>query len=581
MIHRIYSTLKSFKEIRFRSGLNILFADKTPKSTARQTRNRAGKSSILEIIHFLTAASCPEDSIFRIPELAKNRFGMEFDLAGQVVRVERSGAKPEETVIVRGDPVGWPAKPEKVNGERVLRTKEWSSVLGALMFKLDHGKDREPYSPTFRSLFPYFVRRMPGGFVEPHLHFVQAKPYTWQVSLTYLLGLDWTIPQQWQQVRDSEDEIKKLRAALGEGDLADIVGKKAHLRTEIASAESAVARFKQRLDAFQVLPDFRDYERRASQLTQELANLSNANTLDEELLRDLENATEEERPPKIADLRRAYKQAGVVLPDAVLRRFDDVQRFHESVVANRKSYLFAEIKAAERRISERETSKGSLDTERRQIMGILSSHGALEQFSRLQADYGRKTAVLELLSRRYSAAEKIEEGLARLRIRRQELLLRLQQDYAEQSAVLSKAIVAFEDISQQLLEKPAKFTPTETTNGPQFNIEVQGERSLGIKSMQIFCFDLMLMQLAGEREISPGFLVHDSHLFDPVDARQVGTALRVGAEMAAEKGFQYVIALNSDKQIEAPRGFDIADFVLSVKLTDATETGGLFGFRFG
>jgi len=39
--------------------------------------------------------------------------------------------------------------------------------------------------------------------------------------------------------------------------------------------------------------------------------------------------------------------------------------------------------------------------------------------------------------------------------------------------------------------------------------------------------------------------------------------------------------MNSDKQIEAPADFDLSDHLLPVKLTDATEVGGLFGLRFG
>lgn len=585
MIRRIYSTLRTFKELRFRAGLNVLLADKSASATAKHTRNGAGKSSVLEIIHFLTAADCTEESIFRSPELVIHRFGMEFDFGGHTIAVERSGTSANEMFVAAGDTSGWPIQPEvsAESGERILSIKDWGKVLGAVIFKLDdlREKSRLPYGPTFRSLFPYFVRRLPGGFTEPHLHFIQSKPASWQVGVSYLLGLDWTIPQEWQVVRDEEDQIKKLRAAVGEGDLAEIVGKKAQLRTEIATAESSVGKFRERLDSFQVLPDFRDYERRASGLTQQLSDLSDANTLDEELLADLERAVSEESPPQIADLERAYKDAGIALPGIALRRFEEVQRFHESVIINRRSYLISEIESARRRIVVREDEKNSLNIERLQIMGILKSHGALDQFSSLQSDYGRKTADLELLRKRFAAAEKIEEGLARLKIRRQELLLRLKQDYSEQSATLNRAIVTFEEISTQLYQKPARFTPTETSNGPLFKVEVEGERSPGIGNMQIFCFDMMLMQLTTARAMSPGFLVHDSHLFDPVDSRQVGTALKLGGTLTQEKDFQYIVTLNSDKQIEAPPDFNLSDYVMPVTLTDANETGGLFGLRFG
>ena len=578
MIHRIYSTLKTFKQLAFGPGLNVLLADKSESSTSKHTRNGAGKSSVLEIIHFLTAADCPDESIFRFPDLLNHRFGMVFDLGGNAVTVERSGASSNEIVIVSGDTSAWPVQPVLAakSGERTLTIKEWARVLGAVVFKLDEvrAKDHLAYAPTFRSLFPYFVRRLPGGFTEPHLHFIQAKPATWQVGVSYLLGLDWTIPQEWQLVRDEEEEIRKLRAVVGEGDLADIVGKKAQLRSAIATAESTVAKFRERLDSFQVLPDFRDYERRASALTQQISELSDSNTLDEELLADLERAVSEETPPQIVDLERAYKEVGIALPGVAMKRFEEVRRFHESVIANRKSYLTGEIESAKHRIDTRERQKQTLNVQRLQVMGILRSHGALEQFSGLQADYGRQTAELELLRRRFTAAEKIEEGLARLKIRRQELLLRLKQDYSEQSATLNRAIVTFEELSAHLYQKPAKFTPTETSNGPFFKVEVEGERSPGIGNMQIFCFDLMLTQLVGLRQMGPGFLVHDSHLFDPVDSRQVGTALSLAQALAQVKGFQYIVTLNSDKQIDVPGDFRIQEFVIPVKLTDATATGG-------
>jgi hypothetical protein len=57
--------------------------------------------------------------------------------------------------------------------------------------------------------------------------------------------------------------------------------------------------------------------------------------------------------------------------------------------------------------------------------------------------------------------------------------------------------------------------------------------------------------------------------------------LKVGAALSAAKGYQYIVTLNSDKQVEAPEGFNLTDYQLPVKLTDAGESGGLFGLRFG
>src|SRR6185436_1727119 len=80
MIRRIFSDLPTFKNLAFEPGLNILLADIDERSTDRQTRNRAGKSSLVEVIHFLLGANAGTDSIFRVPELSSYSFGMEFEL---------------------------------------------------------------------------------------------------------------------------------------------------------------------------------------------------------------------------------------------------------------------------------------------------------------------------------------------------------------------------------------------------------------------------------------------------------------------------------------------------------------------
>ena len=54
MIHRLFSPdLESFKEFTFGPGLNVIVADRTPEATERMTRNSAGKSSIIDVIHFV------------------------------------------------------------------------------------------------------------------------------------------------------------------------------------------------------------------------------------------------------------------------------------------------------------------------------------------------------------------------------------------------------------------------------------------------------------------------------------------------------------------------------------------------
>src|SRR4030042_2267529 len=89
MIHRIFSSLPTFKNLEFQPGLNVLLAEKSEGASDRQTRNRAGKSSMIEIVHFLTGANVDKKSLFTAKELDEIIFGMKFDLAGKTVTVDR------------------------------------------------------------------------------------------------------------------------------------------------------------------------------------------------------------------------------------------------------------------------------------------------------------------------------------------------------------------------------------------------------------------------------------------------------------------------------------------------------------
>src|SRR5208337_33018 len=173
---------------------------------------------------------------------------------------------------------------------------------------------------------------------------------------------------------------------------------------------------------------------------------------------------------------------------------------------------------------------------------------------------------------RLVTAERIESTKAELDIDRARLLKALQDDHHERAHMITDAILDFEELSNALYEKAGSLTVSATPNGPTVDVRIDAQRSKGITNMQIFCFDLMLAELVTKRGMGPGFLIHDSHLFDGVDERQVAKALQLGADHATAIGFQYIVTMNSDalpKDGFRP-GFHINDFVLPTRLTDAT-----------
>jgi uncharacterized protein YydD (DUF2326 family) len=565
MIKKISSSLSSFKEIEFHDGLNVLIAKKERGATERQTRNRAGKSSLIEIIHFLFGVRVDKKSLFKTALLINEYFSLDFDLKGEELEVKRRGKEPS-----------------KVISNKANTNAEWLEWLSDNMFALGKFSDFEGRKPTFRSLFSYFVRRQhSNAFITPEKQSAMQQAGDYQVALLYLMGLDWTIASDWQKVRDREKTLKELKKAAKAGAFGNLIGKSAELRTRLAVTKSQLNEISNQVKSFKVLPKYRELEQEADQITNALNKLANENTIDLAVIRDLENSMRAEQPPESEHLKEIYAEAGVVLPNIALRKYEEVRSFHESVVKNRHDYLDGELQAAKKRIRNREKEGSILDKRRAEIMTILESHGALEQFSNLQGEQGRLEAEIQSLTERFELAEQIEGTKNELDIERNNLVLRLRRNFSEQETALSEAILAFEEISRSLYESAGSMTIEPSNNGPVFEFPMQGERSKGIKNMQIFCFDMMLMRLCHQKNIGTGFLVHDSHLFDGVDGRQIISALKIGAQTAEKLGFQYIVTMNEDDAFkERIKGFDLNDYVLPVSLTDATEDGGLFGCRF-
>ena len=154
MILSIESSLPSFKTVKFHEGLNVLLSDKNRTSTDKKTRNSAGKTSLVEIIHFLLGADCDKESLLRDKDLIQHTFKGRFQIGGELFAVERGGADPSKVFLLFGgeERQDLPKKLDKPSGRFFVSNVNWRSFLGHCMFGLpsaDRGTAFEE-SYTFR-----------------------------------------------------------------------------------------------------------------------------------------------------------------------------------------------------------------------------------------------------------------------------------------------------------------------------------------------------------------------------------------------------------------------------------------------
>lgn len=591
MIVSIESSLKTFKPVAFRPGLNVLLSDRTANSTDKQTRNSAGKTSLIEVIHFLLGADCERDSLFRLDDLIEHTFKGTFLIGGELLTVARTGSDPSKVFLISGceERTDIPRKFDKTSERPYVSNLNWRVFLGHAMFALPADERGtlfdESYTPTFRSMFSYFVRRKnSGGFISPERQAEKQQRWDWQVNLSYLFGLDWQIPFEFNKIRAREKTLEELKKAVKIGALGSVIGTVAELRPQVTIAEAKASKLRQSLEQFEVLDSYKSLSKRAGQIKTEMQALTRQSVTLNETLDHLQEALKSERPPQRSDIQQLYAAAGIELPSVALRRFDDVSRFYESVVANRRIHLEQEISDVRSRIAGVENGLSRLDEVRSNILRTLQGRGALDDFLTMQRDLADVEASAAALRERFKAAEALEGESTKLDIDRANLKRKLQEDHHVREKALDEAILIIADVIAELYDDRAgRFVVEATENGPEFRISIEGDRGGGIANMEIFCFDLALLQTVTKRYGGPGFLIHDSHLFDGVDERQVAGALRLGKRTSERLQQQYIVTMNSDifDRLPADESTDLGVAVLDTRLSDKTEDGGLFGFRFG
>jgi uncharacterized protein YydD (DUF2326 family) len=578
MIYSVRSDQPTFKPVEFQSGFNMVLAERLPEATKKDSRNGLGKTTLIEIIHFCLGSN--KEGTLAKPELDDWTFTLEMDLFGRRAQVSRNTAKPAVISLV-SDFAGWPEKPSynQKLGEYAMNATDWRRLLGLAVFAIPEMDETRKYKPSFRSLVSFFIRNGAEAFVSPFSHCTKQQEWDKQIHNAYLLGLDWEFVSCLQILKDRTKVLKHLKQEVASGMVPGFRGSLGELEAERMRLEGKLVQEQEALSTFQVIPQYRDLEREANELTNAIHGLVNDTVANQSLMQHYQEGLVEVRDADSGQVASLYAEAGIEFPRQVTKRLDDVHAFHRQVVTNRCDFLKIELARLERQINHDKAEVERLTGCRAELMGILEKGRALDEYTALQKRYQATVALLENIKNRAAQLREFEKGKSELEIEQSQLWQQAQIAYSERELQRRRAAGFFNANSEELYDAPGNLSLDVTKTGYRFGVDIKRSGSGGIEQMKIFCYDLMLAQLWAGRTTIP--LIHDSTLFADVDERQRVKALELAARESQAKGFQYICMFNSDNLPvnEFTRDFDYRKFI-RLTLTDAREDGGLLGFRF-
>ncbi len=566
MLRELTSDLENFKKATFRPGLNIVLAERTKVATSQDSRNAVGKTSLIKVIDFILGADARRGSVLRRPELEQATFSLAFD-AGEQVEVARRSAAQSNAIFIEN------------NG--YMRNQDWRAHLGNVLFDLQG----LPNEPRYRSLMGFYMRDVASGAFAnaTETHRKQAAIDT-EPALAWLFGLDLGLVAKVKEILETEKSLNDLRRMARDPVLGLTIGRVQDLEASIRTLSIEKERLSGELASFTVVDRYAEHRAQADQLSRDIRGLNDSLVMTERRLGDIARAIEREssEQPDYAYLEEMYNQVNLILPESVRRRFNEVEAFHESVVSNRRRYLESEQTRLMEQMATDRARLDELDARRSEIMRLLEAGGALETYNHLQSEFGGLTGRLAELEERRATIERWENANRHLQLRAAELEILLSADLAERSAQVESLGRLYSEYAYRIYgkQRPANLSIETSRSGYRFSPTIGGDSSEGVRSISIFCFDLTMAVTARRLGHGPDFLVHDSHLYDSIEGRQVASALNLAAEVAAEEHLQYVVTINSDELEKAQREGFTAKFHESARMTDAYESGGLFGIRF-
>lgn len=586
MIHSLKSNKSSFKTLKFDKGLNVILADRTiSKVDSKQTRNGAGKTTIIEIIHFCLGASVKKDSIFKSEHLQGWSFTLSIDIANCVCSIERFVDFPNKVYISCDEKIEnifTNLKYDDKNHRHYLNLSSFNEQMLKNFYGIEKSKERK-YYPSFRELVSYNIRRGLDGYKSCFDYFSPQKTYSVQSCNAFFLGLSLECANDFQLIKDKKKNIDEFKRLSKSGLIGNYnIGE---LNTNIVSKEKETLELKQQLESFKVHPQYKEISERVNVLTREIHTLADDCVIQEMLLSQYNNSIESEIEDDVSlsELKLIYNEAGVIFPSHSLESLENVMRFHNAIQTNRKTYLNDEISRIKDKINSNRQQIESYSNERAGLMNILKTHGALEEYTLLQNKYIETKKDLDLLKEKLKSAEEIENLSSKLKIENGELLLKARKDYNDRLDTRKKAISLFSTNTAFLYPESGNLTIDLDDTGYKFGVEMKNSRSQGVNYMKVFSYDFMVLELNKNRLKYPNFIIHDSTIFDGVDERQVSRALMLAHNKCEQMDIQYICMLNSDNipNSEFDDDFNaIFNNAVKLKISDDRENGGVLGIRF-
>lgn len=576
------SSLSTFKEVKFRDGLNLIVAERSASASSKDTRNGAGKSSLFLLVDFCLGGTLPVASALREDVIGREKYWLDIELSEWRFSLGRSPSNEGQIEVSGVSPPPELLKECSPGADGLLECKESAlkEFLAHSVFEIADGSYGR-HGPSYRSVISYFLRKGTDAYTHPLRFHRNQKAMDAYCNVAFLLGLRWELSLRAAGIEAMKDDSKALERVLDSGSISNGITNRGELEAERVRLQEVVERQTKDLSAFRVHPQYSSLESEANALTTTIGKLVNHHQSLVRRHKGLSAAIKEESSAELSSVRSLYESTRSELASLVMPTLEQAEEFYSSVIKHRKAFLAEEHQRLKKLAADVDSKISVLVEQRARVMETLQTHGALDEFAKLNAAAGKSIVALEEVEKAIHQRKELLRKKSEIRLAEAAIETDAEAAYEEDGAIRQAAMSIYSRICGSLYEGGGSLLIEADKRGYTFGFAMGRADSGGISRMTTFCLDLTIMELRVTGAGWPKFLAHDSIIFDGVDTRQVGVALKLAMQRSSDLGKQYICAINSDilSLLDSETRTEMAKQTI-VELADVPG-GGLFGVEFG
>lgn len=566
---RLSSNIPTFHTIEFKQqGITLISAHRKTNSKDK-TYNSVGKSLAIFLIHFCLGANAKKDFIEKLPGWT---FRLDFELNGQQHYTNRSTEKKNRIIF---------------DGEE-FSVNAFNKKMGQVVFGLDEGVK----FLSFRTLIARFIRQGKSGYNTFDKFRDGEQSPTDIISTSYLLGLDVDRIVHKVELKDEDDLLKTQVKNLSKDSVMKSLllgtGRPEDIELQLLDLDKQIDKLQKDIASFVIAEDYGKIKEEADEISKSLVQWRNIATKCRIALENIAKSSVRKPDIEKKALLSFFQEANVALGQMVVKRLDDIETFNERLITDRIRILNDQQKKYENQLQDAIHNIESLETEENEKLQYLNSHGALDDYTKLNellADCRTKKDKLEqykVLQKNYKQRrEELKRSFADANLKTQEYLDRI-------SYLTKRHMEFFHDLVREFYsDKTAglQILNNEGVNKQRYNIEarISDDSGDGVNETKIFCFDWTL--LTAQQHNNVKFIVHDNRIISETDPRQVATMFRIADRICMEQNFQYVLTINESSLDLLKKEMTEEEFESLVrsnevlKLDDTSDNGKLLGIQ--